>query len=102
MVDREVLDEMRTVLFELQSLLQAEGLYAEYAYLFRRCWELLDRTGTEATAAQALKEYLLGIPNAPGTVHDLVIWRESAAERKRMNERLHALRERLFALARNL
>lgn len=102
MTERAELVEMRGVLTELQRLLQAEGLDGQYGYLLRRCFELLSWAGNEPDAAAALKEYLLGIPNAPGTLWDLVIWRDSFEERKRVNERLDQLRERLMALARSL
>lgn len=102
MTQRAELEEMRVVLLELQKLLQAEGFYSDYAFLFRRCFELLSWTDTEPEAIEALKEYLLSIPDAPGSFRDFGFWRDSFEERKRINERLDSLRDRLFALARSL
>ena len=102
MTQRTELEQIQEVLSELRDLLQAEGVYSNYAFLFRRGFELLSWASTEQEAVEALKEHLGGIPNAPGTFHDLVIWRESFEERKQVNERLDFLRERLIALARAL
>lgn len=52
-VQRAELEEMRAVLSELRSLLQAEGFYLEHVCLFRRCFELLAWADTESEAVPA-------------------------------------------------
>ena len=102
MAQQPELEQLKATLAELQILLRAEGVFQKHAFLFRRCFDLITWADTEPEAVEALKDYLSGMPNAPGTLRDLVIWRDAYQARKQINQRLDSLRERMFELAGNL
>lgn len=94
--------QIEVVLSELHALLQSEGRHHKFGHLFRRSFELARAADTYSEAIEALKEFLIDTPNVPGSIHDLVIWRDSFEERKAINERLESLRDKLFSLAESL
>jgi hypothetical protein len=95
-------EQFQAVLSELRALLLAEGDYQEFAFLLQRCSELAGSAATDPEAAEALKDYLSYQPHVPGSLRDLVIWRDSCEERKAINDKLDFLREKLISLARSL
>lgn len=102
MTKPHVLTEFRSVLAELAELLRREGVYTDFAFLFRRCSVLATAAVAEPQAAEALKDYFSYMPSGPGTFQDLVIWRDSFEERKAINQQLNSLRERMISLAKSL
>ena len=101
MMSSDPLQRIKGTVGELQGLLRTEGYLARFPWLSEVA-RLVDICATSPHAVADLKAMVARVHTGPGSLHDLVIWRNNVDERKKLNDRLDALRTELFDLVEHL